>query len=139
MRPTPDRHPSNQHVRRIVLPSGKTIEVVYFEQHPALAGREADLIDMHVCAACASPLVHPVDWEESGPRHWEVTVRCPECEHVATGVYDQATVDRFDEILDDGIDTILRDLKRLTRANMEGEIERFVAALDADLILPEDF
>ena len=34
---------------------------------------------------------------------------------------------------------MLADLQRLTQANMAEEIERFVAALDADLILPEDF
>ncbi len=139
MRPTPDRHPSNQHVRRVVLPSGKTIEVVYFETDPAVAGRDADVVELHVCTRCDSPLVYPIDWEEAGPRHWEVTVRCPECHHVATGVHDQRTVDRFDEVLDDGVDALVRDLRRLMRANMEGEIERFVAALDADLILPEDF
>jgi hypothetical protein len=34
---------------------------------------------------------------------------------------------------------ILRDLKRLATANMADEIDRFTAALDADLVLPEDF
>ena len=34
---------------------------------------------------------------------------------------------------------MLSDLRRLTQANMAEEIERFAAALDADLILPEDF
>jgi hypothetical protein len=33
----------------------------------------------------------------------------------------------------------MRDLKRLTKANMEEEIERFTLALGSDLILPEDF
>ena len=34
---------------------------------------------------------------------------------------------------------MLTDLRRLTQANMTEEIERFAAALNADLILPEDF
>ena len=34
---------------------------------------------------------------------------------------------------------MLRDLKRLRQANMAEEIERFVHALNADLLLPEDF
>ena len=33
----------------------------------------------------------------------------------------------------------MRDLKRLMHANMEEEVERFIAALDADHILPMDF
>jgi hypothetical protein len=143
MRPKPDPHPSHQHVRRVVLPSGKTIEVVYFEEHPgAVPGGAADApapVGLHVCQTCGSELVYPLEWEEAGPRHWEVTLRCPECHEVATGVYDQTTVDRFDAVLDDGTDAVVRDLKRLMRANMEDEVERFVAALQADLILPEDF
>jgi hypothetical protein len=144
MRPKPDPHPSHQHVRRVVLPSGKTIEVVYFEEHPEVAGHAAatdtaKTAELHVCRACDSHLVYPLEWEEAGPRHWEVTLRCPDCHEVATGVYDQTTVDRFDEVLDDGTDAVVRDLKRLMRANMEDEVERFVAALQADVILPEDF
>ena len=33
----------------------------------------------------------------------------------------------------------MRDLKRLMQANMEEEIERFVSALQAGHIVPEDF
>jgi len=49
------------------------------------------------------------------------------------------TVDRFDEQLDIGTEILLRDLKRLEQANMEDEIDRFVRAVNADAILPEDF
>jgi hypothetical protein len=48
-------------------------------------------------------------------------------------------VDRFDEELDRGTEALVRDLKQLTRANMEEECERFIRALSADAILPEDF
>jgi hypothetical protein len=34
---------------------------------------------------------------------------------------------------------MLRDLQRLTQANMADQIERFAQALHADHILPEDF
>ena len=56
-----------------------------------------------------------------------------------TGVFDQDTVERFDEELDRGTDNLVDDLKRLIRANMEEEIERFSEALVEDHILPEDF
>jgi len=138
--------PHRQHVRRIVLPSGKTIEVVYFEQltasagtpPPACAQAETD-VDLHVCGACRSTLVYPTDWEEAGMAHWEVTLRCPNCEWSGTGVFEQDLVERFDEELDRGTETLVRDLKRLMRANMEEEIERFVSALEDDHIVPEDF
>ena len=68
-----------------------------------------------------------------------MTLRCPDCETVREGVFAQDTVDAFDERLDVGTDVLTADLRRLTRANMAEEIDRFVAALQADAILPEDF
>jgi hypothetical protein len=133
----------NQHyVRRVVLPSGKTIEVVYFEEHAALeppAPVTGDDPDLHVCGSCGSDLVHPVEWAEAGAAHWEVTLRCPSCEWSGTGVFAQETVERFDEELDRGTEMLVRDLKRLMQANMEDEVDRFVKALASDQILPEDF
>jgi hypothetical protein len=55
------------------------------------------------------------------------------------GVFSQDTVEGFDEELDRGADTLARDYKRLLRANMAEEIERFIGALTANAILPEDF
>ena len=136
--------PDNTHyVRRVVLPSGRAIEVVYFENQPAHApaapGTTPGHTDLHVCPDCDKHLVYPVEWSEASPTHWEVELRCPNCEWSHVGAYDQDTVDYFDEELDRGTEHLVRDLKRLTRANMEDEVERFVAALDADAIWPIDF
>ena len=54
-------------------------------------------------------------------------------------MFDEETVERFDEELDRGTEALVRDLLRLMRANMEDDVERFVTALHADAILPEDF
>ena len=137
--------PDNSHyVRRVVLPSGRAIEVVYFENLPAQAPQPAaevarEALNLHVCPECDKGLVYPVEWEEASPTHWEVQLRCPNCEWNTVGLYDQETVDRFDEELDLGTEALVRDLKRLTRANMEDELERFSSALDSDNILPMDF
>jgi len=136
---------NSHHVRRVVLPSGRAIEVVYFENQPT--GRAAhaapvpsrERLDLHCCSECDKQLVYPVEWEESSPTHWEVQLRCPNCEWSTVGLYDQETVDRFDEELDRGTELLVRDLKRLTRANMEDEVERFTSALDSDAIWPMDF
>ena len=48
-------------------------------------------------------------------------------------------VDTIKLLLDRGADVLARDYKRLMRANMAEEIDRFVGALDAGAILPEDF
>ncbi len=139
MLPQPDNTPS---VRRVVLPSGKAIEVVFFpaapepEREPAPAATTPQL---HVCAACDSRLVHPIAWEEAGATHWEVVLRCPNCEWLGSGVFEQAVVERFDDELDRGTQALVRDLKRLVHANMEDEVERFVEALHAGHIEPGDF
>jgi hypothetical protein len=136
------READNRHyVRRVVLPSGKTIEVVYFDETPELdaPGMAEVGEDLHVCTECSSDLVYPVEWDEAGATHWEVTLRCPNCEWNGTGVFSQDVVERFDEELDRGTEQLVRDLKRMMHANMEDEIERFVHALEADHILPDDF
>ena len=137
-------HTNNgQYVRRVVLPSGRAIEVVYFETladdaAPAFPSGGATR-DLHLCPCCDRDLVFPVEWEEVSPTHWEVLLRCPNCEWSEVDTFDQPTVDRFDEQLDIGTEILLRDHKRLQQANMEEEIDRFVAAVNADAILPEDF
>jgi hypothetical protein len=138
-------HPDNtNYVRRVVLPSGRAIEVVYFENQPAHAPQPTAHVsdrplDLHICPECDKQLVYPVEWEEASATHWEVQLRCPNCEWLTVGLYDQETVDRFDEHLDDGTEALVRDLKRLTRANMEEEVERFSSALSSDGIWPMDF
>jgi hypothetical protein len=135
---------NTNYVRRVVLPSGRAIEVVYFENQPAHTPQPAatparESLDLHICPDCARTLVYPVEWEEASPTHWEVELRCPNCEWSTVGLYDQETVDRFDEQLDYGTEALVRDLKRLTRANMEEEMERFSSALSSDAIWPMDF
>jgi hypothetical protein len=94
---------------------------------------------LHVCPACASELVYPTDWAPADRTRWSVELRCPDCEWNGAGVYAQEVVDRFDEALDGGTEQLLADLTTLTRANMEEQLQRFVDALWADDILPEDF
>ena len=136
------RPADHRSVRRVVLPSGKTIEVLYFEADrdgAAVSGRGASVDGLHVCPRCASELVAPVAWEEAGPAHWDVTLHCPNCDWLGSGVFAEELVERFDEELDRGTEALVRDLQRLMRANMEDEIDRFAAALAADQVWPMDF
>jgi predicted RNA-binding Zn-ribbon protein involved in translation (DUF1610 family) len=95
--------------------------------------------DLHVCPSCGSELVHPTEWAPTSDRRWTVDLRCPDCEWTGRGTYAQEVLDRFDEALDDGTESVLNDLSRLARSNMEDDVESFIAALQADQILPEDF
>ena len=80
-----------------------------------------------------------MDWEPAGSRGWSISLRCPECEWRGEGVYSQDVADRFDNALDIATQEVLDDFEELRRANMEGDVERFLAALEAGQILPEDF
>ena len=142
-----DAKGDNTHfTKRVTLPSGKTIEVVYFRdsddssepqapKHPPAEPHQ----DLHVCIDCSADLVYPVHWDEAGPDNWSVLLHCPNCDVYREGVFSQDNVEYFDEELDRGADALARDYKRLMRANMAEEIERFVGALEAGAICPEDF
>lgn len=120
-------------VRRIILPSGRAIEVVRVSVEKSSSGR------LHICPECESNLVQPVEWSEPSRGFWELVLHCPNCDWSTEGVFAQEQVDEFEERLDEGLAEMLGDLRRLTQANMAEEIERFAAALQTDLLLPEDF
>jgi hypothetical protein len=91
------------------------------------------------CGGCDCPFVQPLDWDLVGRSHWRVTLRCPNCEWVGTGVFSQDAVDRFDRELDRGMRKLQSTLSRVSRACMEADIESFTHALATDLIVPFDF
>jgi hypothetical protein len=131
------RKMSDRHTAESVDPA-RGLDASSF-QAPARQTPPAKTAELHVCSACGSDLVYPLDWSPTPDRRWSISLRCPDCEHVAKGIYEQTVVDRFDEELDRGVEEILDDLTLLSRANMEDQVERFVAALHAGHILAEDF
>ena len=130
-----DQNASHHSVHRIVLPSGRKIEVVRFDEDGA--GRETR--PLHLCPDCASQLVQPISWSETEDEQWVLELSCPNCEWHDEGVFSQTDIEELEDRLEDGLSDLLDDLHRLAQANMADEIERFVRALEADLILPEDF
>ena len=133
----------NSHaVKRVVLPSGKTIEIVYFAEAAERAEQpqtHTRSTDLHLCPECNSGLVYPLAWEEAGEEAWDLELRCPNCEWQGEGIFPQHIVEQLDEQLDHGTQVLVRDLKQLMHANMEEEVERFIAALRSGHILPMDF
>jgi hypothetical protein len=147
--------------KKISLPGGRVIEIVYFSDPPedaadaaaavvrrALAETEdAEVaaagagtpLPLHVCPSCSSDLVYPVAWEESSGSVWEVERRCPNCEWRQVGEFGDEDLVGFDEALNDGTETLLIALRDTTRANMEAAVERLIDAIKLDLIEPMDF
>ena len=97
--------------------------------------------DLDVCVACGRTFVVPSAILEVVPheRRYTVELTCNNCGHSHVGTYNEHTMEQLDRALDRDQATLQEIADRVYRENMLDEIERFVAALDANLILPEDF
>lgn len=137
--------------KRIALPGGRVIEIVYFDEGPDAAASAADAppdgaggdvargVELHVCPACDSDLVYPVAWEERAGDRWRIERRCPNCEWRHVGEFDQEDVEEFDDVLNEGTESLLTGLRNFARANMAADVERMIRAIEDDHILPMDF
>ena len=100
--------------------------------------RRADA-DLHVCPHCRSVLVKPVHANEPAAGVWDLTLRCPECERFMDVRCDTAGLQRYEEELGAGLESLQRELTTQARLNFAEDVERFVAALRADAVFPMDF
>jgi hypothetical protein len=143
---------SEFHIKKITLPSGKVVEIIYLRDsaaavagevggEPADADAGGDLVirRIELCQSCGGDRVHPLEWHEIADMRWELHLRCPDCRWSGSGVYEQPEVERYDDILNGGADRLIEELDRVTRENMTEWLERFGSALANDLIVPEDF
>ena len=122
-------------IRKITLPSGKVVEILYLKRaEPAPEARRIEL-----CPGCFGERVHPLEWREVEDRRWQLEVRCPDCRWRTVGVFEQAEIDRYDDLLAAETDRLIAELERFTRENMEEHLERFRLALEQDVIEPMDF
>jgi hypothetical protein len=86
------------HIKKIILPSGKAVEIVYFDadgrredeqavrQAFDLSGPATEVpapASLEACPGCTSNLVYPVDWHEAEGDAWELELRCPNCGRTA--------------------------------------------------------
>jgi hypothetical protein len=129
-------------IKKITLPSGKVVEIVYLEplrEEDAAPGDARDVRRIELCPSCSGERVHPVDWREVDEARWELAVRCPDCRWNATDVFGQQEVERYDDVLSADTERMIAELDRVTRANMEEHLERFRIALELDAIEPMDF
>ncbi len=126
------------HIKKIILPSGKSVEIVYFHAEDSLLQQE-ELVRLEICPECDCDLVYPVSWRETEDDCWEIELRCPNCEWRERSIFRHSDVERFDEVLNRGTDRLIDDLEQVSRANMEADIDRFVQALGEDAITPFDF
>lgn len=145
--------------KKIALPGGRTIEIVYFYDETDeidAAARGTDQITpdgdgvkpvrfgdrplgLHECPECNGDLVYPVSWEERGHDGWHIERRCPGCEWRHEGDFGQEEVEEFDDMLNEGTEALLTGLRNLSKANMATDVEGLIEAIQQDRILPMDF
>jgi hypothetical protein len=95
--------------------------------------------EVRACPGCGCELIQLMRWMKVAESRWELTLECPNCWWSGDGVYGPDEVAELEQRIEDGVAKMLRDLRRLANAIAAEELERFIDALHADLILPEDF
>jgi hypothetical protein len=97
--------------------------------------------DLHVCSSCGRPFVVPdaIVGAPDGTPGLVVELRCTDCGWTRTGVYPATAVEALDRALDLAEREIRVALEACELSDDLERIDRFAAALYADLILPEDF
>lgn len=91
------------------------------------------------CRHCGSDFVNPVCWHEQGETLWWIRLRCGECGLVRDVVVHNDQAEQFDHELDLGVQAIAASLERLDRERMSADADVLAAALQRDLIGPDDF
>ena len=96
--------------------------------------------DLHICEACRMPFVVPVsilDVHDDG--RYVVELACANCEASSLTTHDEASLEALDVELDRSLLAIQEALDAMVISDELERIDRFAAALQDDLILPEDF
>jgi ribosomal protein S27AE len=92
-----------------------------------------------VCHRCGSDFVNPVAWHEDSQTHWWIRLRCGECGLVREVEVTDEAAQRFELELDRGVRKIAASLARVDRERMIADADTLTAALELDLIGPNDF
>lgn len=145
---------SDYRSRKIHLPGGREIEIVYLgeavgatdapeDDDVALAAALASVFEepaeLWMCPSCGSDLVHPRTMHEHDEGTWTIERWCPACDWDDVGVFDRDQVEHFHDALDEGTEELLTALHTMTRLNMEDDVDRLAAAIRRGLIQPMDF
>ena len=130
---------TDQRVVLSVLPDGSDAEVLVTEQEARDLRRGDGEPAEITCASCGSDLVFPTDWENTSETTWLVALRCPECHAEYEETLERWRIERFVTQLHTQKRALAKELARFTMSSFVLDAERFVAALKAGHIQPEDF
>src|SRR2546430_13844763 len=127
------------HVKRITLPSGKVVELVYLQtgweqittveadEAGATAEQRLHVRRIELCPQCGSDRVHPLDWREVEDMRWELDVRCPDCRWTGGDGHEQPEGGRHDGLLPARARGPPQEADRITPADKAGDPPRLPA------------
>lgn len=94
---------------------------------------------LQLCPVCSTPFVEPeslLGFKDDGV---EVLLRCGNCAWREAQVASVEAFEELDRALDMATTQMLADRRALAVAAAEEDFERFISALRAGAVLPEDF
>jgi hypothetical protein len=92
------------------------------------------------CAACRRPFVVPVallDLVDEGL--YLLALQCKNCGQLSTGVVEDAELELLENYHDVAVSQIEAAIEIVSVARFIDDLDGFTRALEADLVLPEDF
>jgi len=113
--------------------------------HRSVAQSPHDLdpsVEPQRCPVCRCNLVYPTDWRRVGSAAWRLVLYCPNCAMQRAVSLGREEMQRFNVALYEASELLADQTEQLAQQRLEHTeecIRSFVAALDADLILPTDF
>lgn len=91
------------------------------------------------CAACSSPLVQPLEWDQTDRGQWLVLVRCPECFQWGCLTLTAEQAQLFRTSLDAAAYSLEATADMLDLQVFRETCAGFARALRAGLVWPMDF
>jgi hypothetical protein len=110
-------------------------------QHGSHPNETAELVRRpHVCRVCQRPFLTPLTIVPLVSQEgYVVEMQCTNCEDATVALLDEDQMEQLDRELDRQSGHLRHTLAEIQLADELDEIDRFVEALDAGHILPEDF
>jgi hypothetical protein len=92
------------------------------------------------CEACGQPFVVPVallDLVDEGL--YLLALHCKSCDRLSTGIHEDAELEALEHASDAAVAQMEAALEAVSVARFIDEVGGFTRALEADVVLPEDF
>ena len=94
---------------------------------------------LQACPSCGSDLVQPLRWQQRKDGELLVELRCPECYVVMQACHTPQEMEELDRRQTASREQIVAAYERSVAESMEALARSLTAALERDLVGPDDF